>query len=153
MIRTLPALALLALAGCPTASTHRPELELRLAAAPAALRAGDTLRLTAVLANPHAEPVEVEARCTPLVVFGVGAADRSRTAHRSADPWMCGVAGPRFRIAPGDSVRFEDRWVADGDGAFTVTASIGEHYVVRAERRAFKIGHAFAPVTVRVAPR
>lgn len=153
MKRALPALLLVALAGCPTASAHRPEVELHLAAAPALPRAGDTLRLAATLANPHAEPIEVEARCTPAVVFSVGAADRSRTAHQTAAEWRCGVRGARYRIAPGDSVRFEDRWVADRDGVYTVTASVGEHYVVRGGRRAFKIGHAFAPVAVRVAPR
>jgi hypothetical protein len=153
MKRSVPALLLAILAACPTASVHRPELELRLAAAPAVPRAGDTLRLTATLANPFDEPIEVEARCTPAVVFSVGPVDRSRVAHQTSESWRCGVAGERYRLAPGDSVSFHDRWVADSDGAFTVTASIGEHYVVRGERRAFKIGHAFAPVTVRVAPR
>ena len=153
MKRALATLILAALAGCPTAGVHRPSLELRLAASPALPRVGDTLRLTATLANPHAEAIEVEARCTPPVVFSVVAADRSRTAHRTSESWPCGVAGPRIRIAPGDSVRFTDAWVADAEGAFTATASIGEHYVVRGGRRDFKTGHAFAPVTVRVAPR
>lgn len=153
MNRSLPALSLLLLAGCPTASIHVPAMELRLAASPAAPRVGDTLRLTATLANKHAEPIEVEPGCNPPVTFSVGTADRSRTAHRTSESWPCGVAGPRFRIAPGDSVRFTDAWVADADGAFTVTASIGEHYVVRGGRREFKMGHAFAPVTVRIAPR
>ncbi|HEX8359525.1 MAG TPA: hypothetical protein VF613_05435 [Longimicrobium sp.] len=153
MNRSLPALLLLLLAGCPTASIHVPGMELRLAASPAAPRVGDTLRMTATIANPHSEPIELEARCSPPVTFSVGAADRSRTAHQTSDSWPCGVAGPRFRIAPGDSVRFTDSWVADADGAFTVTAAIGEHYVVRGERREFKMGHAFAPVTVRIVPR
>jgi hypothetical protein len=87
------------------------------------------------------------------VVFSVGPTDRSRVAHQTSASWPCGVAGERYRLAPGDSITFHDRWVADSDGAFTVTASIGEHYVVRGERRAFKTGHAFAPITVRVAPR
>ena len=153
MKRALATLLLAALAGCPTAGTHRPALEMRLAASPALPRVGDTLRLTAILVNPHDEPVEVEARCTPPVVFSVGTADRGRTAHQTSESWPCGVAGPRFRIAPGDSVRFTDAWVADASGDFTATASIGEHYVVRGGRREFKIGHAFEPVGVRVAPR
>lgn len=152
MSRSLSALLLLALAACPTASVHRPEVELRLAAAPALSRAGDTLRLSATLANPHAEPLEVEARCSPAVVFSVAAADRSRIAHQTSASWPCGIDGARFRIAPGDSVRFTDHWVADSAGAFQVTASIGEHYVTRGGNRAFKTGHAFAPVAVRVAP-
>lgn len=153
MNRPFPALLLLLLAGCPTASIHVPAMEMRLAASPALPRVGDTIRLTATLANPHAEPIEVEARCNPPVTFSIGAADRSRTAHQTSESWPCGIDGPRFRIAPGDSVRFTDAWVADGDGAFTMTASIGEHYVVRGGKREFKNGHAFGPVTVRVAPR
>jgi hypothetical protein len=153
MKRALATLLLAALAGCPTAGIHRPALDMRLAASPALPRVGDTLRLTAVLVNPHDEPMEVEARCTPPVVFAIGAADRSRTAHRTSASWPCGVAGPRIRIAAGDSVRFTDAWVADAAGDFTATASIGEHYVARGGRREFKIGHAFAPVRVRVAPR
>jgi hypothetical protein len=152
MTRPFPALLLLLLAGCPTASVHVPAMEMRLAASPAVPRVGDTLRLTATLANRHAGPIEVEARCNPPVTLSVYTADRSRTAHKSSDPWRCGVAGPRFRIAPGDSVRFTDSWVADGDGAFTVTAAIGEHYVVRGGKRELKLGHAFEPVTVRVTP-
>ena len=153
MKQTLLVLLVLALAGCPVASVHRPEVELRLAASPALPRAGDTLRLTATLANPHAQPVEVEGFCSPAVVFRVTAADRSRVAHRTSDPWPCGVAGARYRIAPGDSVRFSDRWVADSAGAFHVTAAVGEHYVTRGGNRAFKMGHGFAPVVLRVAPR
>lgn len=153
MKRTATALFLGVLAACPTTSGHRPELELRLAAAPAVPRAGDTLRLTATLANPFDEPIEVEARCTPAVVFSVGPVEGGRVAHRTSESWPCGVAGERYRLAPGDSVTFHDRWLADSDGAFTVNAAIGEHYVVRGERRAFKIGHAFEPVAVRVAPR
>ncbi|HEX2204317.1 MAG TPA: hypothetical protein VHG91_13495 [Longimicrobium sp.] len=148
-----PALPLLALflAACPTAGMHVPALGFTVAAAPAEVRPGDTLRLTATLENESAAPVTLEFGTACGVTFHVRAPD-----HRVVEPAetpRCEGPGERVELAPGASRVLEHGWPVPAGmaaGEYAAYFTVAEHDVVDGEKRAFKAGHRSNEVPFRV---
>ena len=148
-----PALPLIALvlAACPVAGMHVPALGFTVAATPAEVRPGDTLRLTATLENESGSPVTLEFATRCGVTFHVRAPD-----HRVVEPAgapRCEGRGERLALAPGASRVLEHGWPVPAGlapGEYHAYFTVAEHEVVDGGKRAFKAGHRSNEVPFRV---
>lgn len=147
----LPLAALLLLSACPVAGMHVPALAFTVAAAPAEVRPGDTLRLTATLENESESPVTLEFATRCGVTFHVRAPD-----HRVMEPAgapRCEGPGERMELAPGASRVLEHGWPVPpdlGPGEYHAYFTVAEHDAVAGGEREFKAGHRSNEVPFRV---
>lgn len=132
---------------------HRLSVDFTVAAAPATVRAGDTLRLVARLRNPSGQPVVMEFDSSCPVRFYVRGAD-----HRVVEPeggtWRCEPGATRVSLAPGEEREYTHAWPVRGvaPDTLTVYSVLEEHHLVQGDDRSFRAGHRSNEVTVVRAP-
>ncbi|HTE19007.1 MAG TPA: BsuPI-related putative proteinase inhibitor [Armatimonadota bacterium] len=154
----LAAVVLIAAAGCRTSAIYVPAVRTQLAAQPAEVRAGDTVRLAVTITNPRPDTVLLEFGEECRVSFNVlDDADRP-IGHEDTDA-RCIVPGAgRLVLAPGETWRGEAAWQASrgGDplpaGAYTIAAVLGDHHSTVRGKRDYKMGSGAGRASIRVLP-
>jgi hypothetical protein len=135
---------------------HLATVEVALAAAPAEVRPGDTLRLTATMRNPTPDTLRMEFAGACPVAFYVRSDSSSAVVEPPDGVAKCDGPARTLTLAPGASERFTHAWTpADGatPGAYTAYAVTGEHHLVRGREREYRVGRRSNEVPVRVQPR
>ena len=156
MIRRAIPIFLLALAACPTARSHVPDVEVRVTAAPDEARAGDdTVRLTATVRNRSRETLRMELtdRWACMVSFYVRREDTRAVVEPADGIARCEGEPYLLTLTPGESRRFRHEWTpADSlpPGAYTAYAVFSEHHLIRADRREYRAGHRTNEVPLRL---
>jgi Intracellular proteinase inhibitor len=148
-----PILAVVALAACPTARMHVPAVDFTVAAAPASVRPGGTLRLVATVGNPTSDTLAMEFGDACTVSFYVRAEATDAVVEPAGGMWPCEGPARTVRLAPGASERFEHAWaVADtaAAGDYTAYAVLSEHHLTVDGEREYKGGDRSNEVAVRV---
>jgi hypothetical protein len=146
---------LAALGACRTASIYLPDVQIRLAAQPAELAAGDTARFALTVTNPGRDTLVLEFGEHCRVTFIVLHPD-----DRAADDSCADARPERVVLAPAEAWTVTHPWPAlakDGTplppGAYRVRGVLGEHDSVIGGKREFKLGHGAADtVAVRILP-
>lgn len=151
----LVVLAMVAVA-CRTSSIYRPDVQLRLAAAPAIVRPGQPVRLEFTLTNPAPDSVVLEFQEDCRVSFMV--LDHAQRVVVPSDSTVCMTPGGG-RLVLGSRATWTARgeWNDSRDGGnalapgtYAIRAVLGEHYSVLRGKRDFKMSHAADTVAFEV---
>lgn len=148
----------IAVAGCRTAGIYVPAVRMQVAAQPAEVRAGDTLRIAVTLVNPRPDTVLLEFGPECRVSFMVlDETDRAVTAPEN-DARCIAPGGGRLALAPGGTWRAQGAWRATRGGeplppgSYSVGAVLGDHHSTVRGKRAYKLGSGAERVRIRVLP-
>jgi hypothetical protein len=148
--------ACLLLAACPTAGSHTAELPVRLVVEPEdSIAPGQSMKLSARMWNPGRQPVRLEFDSQCQVEFYVMAEDHT-VLHPAGGGTTCVRAPSVITLAPGDTMRFSDTWMATSatQGPHNAYAVLWEHHVPTGAERRYEAGHRSNIVQFEVtAPR
>lgn len=145
-----------AAAGCRPPTMFVPAVQVQVAAQPAEVHPGDTVRTAVTVSNPRPDTVLLEFGMECRVSFAV--LDQTDRAV-SSEPHCLFPAGGRLVLAPGGTWRVSGAWRAvrrTGEplppGTYAIAAGLGDHHATVRGKREYKAGAGAERVPVRVLP-
>ena len=146
-----------AAAGCRTSAIYVPAVKMQVAAQPAEVRAGDTVRIAVTLRNPRPDTVLLEFGRDCQVSINV-LDDTGRAVAAPDEESEClAPGGGRLVLAPGETWQAHGAWRATGPGGdplpagtYSIGAVLGDHHSTARGKREYKMGSGAERVPIRV---